>query len=70
MVLYRLKLTGKIKNYKYIGHLEFQKRTTETQLQVIWTERYAFQVFKTIKSLRSDRNFWTQITHSGLSIVS
>ena len=37
-------LTGKIENYQYIRHLEFQSGTKEIQLQVIWMERYAFQV--------------------------
>ena len=44
MVLWRLKLTGKIENYLYIGHLESQSGTKQIQFQVIWKERYAFQV--------------------------
>ena len=70
MVLCGLKLSGKIENYQHYGHLEFQNGTKKNQLQVIWIERYAFQVLKMMKSLTSDKSFWTQITYSGLSIVS
>ena len=46
MVLWQLKLTGKLENYQYIGHLESQSGTKVIQLQVIWVERYAFKLFK------------------------
>ena len=53
-----------------IEHLESQSSTKETQLKMIWIERCVFQVLWRMKSLRSDKNFWMVITHSGLSIVS